>query len=202
MKETYQHLIKGIVYASVLIFIIVSVVSGHNQNICISKIWSDIGTTSAIVALLTFVFNRWLWKIPFLGKWLNTPNLNGEWEGEITYKREKESGELVTYKDKVSVHIEQTYLSIIFKSKFSKSESCSYCASFVHDSQMGTDCLSFQYYNTPNMSERQGTNICGLDRHIGSSIMKVDWNSIDQLQGEYWTDRPTRGEMKIKKIKE
>lgn len=201
MKDNLKSFIKIISQAACVILVGLMLIQDHFKTFDFCTIINDIGDTVAITMLFAWVFNEYIWKIPCVGKRLRVPNLNGLWTGQIKYRRKTDNNTFDDCQDKVSVTIKQTFISIYFKSQFSNSKSCSYNAAFVYDTLTKEDTLCFFYRNVPNMDKRKGTDVDGLERHCGSSAMKIDWDDLDSLKGTYWTDRPTRGEMEIKRKK-
>lgn len=85
MQKNYKTFIECIVVSAIVVFLIIHFAIRRYDNGSIwelETLWGDIGYTSAIVCGLAILFNWVLWRIPFVGRWLHTPNISGEWSGK------------------------------------------------------------------------------------------------------------------------
>ena len=81
--KQFIQIIGGLLIA---LFIIIELVSGHFGQLDAKLLWEDFGTCMSVVLIITFCFDRWLWRLPVFQKWLVPfPCLAGEWEGHIFY---------------------------------------------------------------------------------------------------------------------
>lgn len=148
---------------------------------------------SSVIAFVT-VFERWLWKWSFFHPWLVTvPNLIGVYKGELdsywiapttTTKRGITPAFLV---------VRQTLSGIHVRLYTAESESCSVFGSFVAGSD-GTHELLYTYRNEPRLEVRTQSPI-----HYGGVRLAIG-QKTEQLDGSYWTDRRSTGEMKFRRI--
>jgi hypothetical protein len=73
--------VTAIIYAAVFIWAIALLVTGQKLS---SDLLRPLSTVTSIVALLSIVFELWLWKLPFLHGWLvKRPVLTGTWRAEL-----------------------------------------------------------------------------------------------------------------------
>lgn len=85
MHKNLKTYISWIVWIAIIVFLIIHFVCRSYTNGSpwdIETLAGDIGYTATGVGFLAWLFNRWLWRIPCLGRKLHTPNLNGTWEGK------------------------------------------------------------------------------------------------------------------------
>lgn len=196
MQKNYKTLVKGIVVCSLVIYVIIILLFRRQGTYSIETLFGDIGYTSSIVLLLVIVFNRFFWKIGFVGKLLKTPNLNGVWEG--TGHSNYNGG--IDYP--VKLKIKQTFLNTNIHAVFEKSESDSFNAVFINDETRDITHLIYSYQNDPKLDYRdkaeegkQG----GLNIHYGTVRLKIDFDDLTHLTGHYWNDRKYTGTLKLTK---
>ena len=102
-------------------FLLIRLIFGHIEDFSIGLLWGDISSSISITAIIVFVFEKWLWKLPIFRGWLVPfPSLSGEWIGSISYKWNNEDNR----KD-ISIIIHQSFLriQIIMETDESKSRS-------------------------------------------------------------------------------
>lgn len=174
--------------ASVLIWCMVLIITG-TKFVLNWVAFKHLPTVFSIDMFLFWVFTRWGWKWKRLQGWLVPfPNLNGVWTGKIqslwkgTDKKEEFN---------ITLTIKQTFLSVHCGIKTVESESESYSAAFIVNSETGKKRLVYNYYNKPRASVR--------DRsipHDGTALLNITTDGVNiRLEGEYWTSRQSSGEV-------
>lgn len=146
-----------------------------------------------VYAILSYVFTKWLWRVPLLQGWLVPfPDLQGTWQGEIrsTWRDPKTDQKLPPLP--VILVIKQSFLSISCAMHTRESESYSTAAQISQDED-GTLRLSFNYTNRPKASVRDR-----ISMHDGAAILRIVRGNNRLLQGEYWTSRRTTGDISLK----
>ena len=152
---------------------------------------------SGIILLILYIYNRWLWEYPVLNYLVDVPNLNGEYKGTIEYNY-KDSDEI----KECFAEIKQTASHIRIKSFFTKKDenstiSLSKGAFFLKDS-LGDYCLGFYYQNLGSckngdtLNQHEGFNYLSIKIEKGKTV----------LEGYYFTNRGTKGCIKLIKTKE
>jgi hypothetical protein len=148
----------------------------------------------SIYDLLFGIFDKWFWRWRYLKKWniVKTPNLNGEWSGEL-----RSSFDTHSSKVKVTLKISQTWTKIRILLFADQSSSHSVVANVMIDSPEGK-CLIYQYENEPKSNAVETMHI-----HRGTTtlIFNEDENI---LKGEYYSgrDRQKFGSLYFSKIKD
>ncbi len=152
-------------------------------------IFVGIGKASIISTVLTTFFNKFLWKWRLLNGWLvDIPNIGGNWRGKLFYSFEGNK-----FEKEATITIKQTYLETSIKIKTNESWSDSVCCDFVFDSS-GNNCqLIYNYYNEPLLSIRDRSQI-----HYGTAKFVISDDCLS-MNGYYWTDRQSQGEMILTK---
>ncbi|WP_339923940.1 hypothetical protein [uncultured Cyclobacterium sp.] len=152
---------------------------------------THISTTISINVILWTLFIKWAWKWKMFYPWLVPfPNLSGEWEGELKSNWKEKSLDPIPTEIKIS----QTFFNVQVKIKTNESRSHSIGASFDIDKDRGLEQLIYSYINTPKSSVRERSEI-----HYGSTILVFEDFKVNEMEGQYWTDRETTGEIKLKR---
>jgi hypothetical protein len=155
------------------------------------------GTLTAIPVFglfiaIFFAFDKALWKIGFLRRFLLVPDLNGRYEclGRTVLRR----GEPSDIRWQAEVSISQSWSKILIHLRTEQSSSVSVAASIRSIQGVGYRVL-YQYDNAPNVDESE------LARHTGLVELefKPDTNSAT---GNYFTDqyRQTSGTLSLRRI--
>lgn len=177
--------IKPFLWASVIVVVIsYYIISTWFSN----GLFSDISKTVTIIALIWFLYVKWLWRFCIYIKLLPYPYLGYQWEGKLhsTY----EGG--VTVKIKVTIKHRLFNSSICLETDESKSISNSF--TFDIDEERGLNRIIYTYHNVPNAIARKHSEI-----HFGTAMLSIkDKGQI--LEGNYWTDRGTTGTIILHRI--
>lgn len=158
--------------------------------------WSSIPATVipvfAFFGGLYWLFNKHLWKISFLRRFLLVPDLNGKWsiDGKTSLKEGKEAD----YVWGGEITVTQSWSKILIHIKTKQSSSKSVSASIHLDEGIGYKLL-YQYENIPNADELE------LLKHSGTAELLFDLECLT-ANGHYYTDRHrnTVGTMKLRKV--
>jgi hypothetical protein len=157
-----------------------------------SKILGVVPT--AIVALFA-IFDGWLWGLGPIKRLVKRPNLNGTWKGTLTSLRADNTGQEVAHHPiPIFLVIRQSYLdlSITLLSKESRSRSI---AALMQTNHPDDFTAYYHYTNIPGMAVRDRS-----PAHDGGAKLDITGVSPVALDGEYWTDRRTRGIFSVKRV--
>lgn len=133
----------------------------------------------AVFSLIYWSFNRYLWKVAWLRRFLLVPDLNGTWEciGKTALK----NGRPADFDWNGTIQITQSWSRLLIHLRTAQSESKSVAASISHEPGVGYRLL-YEYGNAPNADELD------LQKHSGSAeIMFAEDCSTGE--GHYFTDR-------------
>lgn len=141
--------------------------------------------------LLVVIFDRWLWKVPRIFKFHRRPVLGGTWRVEL--RPDKDSlippggnwGPIEGY-----LVIEQTYWSIAIRQYTAESASESRATSWLTKTEASPVVLNFTYDNVPKRE-----HIARSQRHVGACELRTAPGRPSTLEGVYFTDRFTAGDM-------
>ena len=150
----------------------------------------EIPEAIALYAVISIIFIKWIWRWPIWQSWLvKIPDLEGTWHGKL----------LSDYVDpKTQKTIAPIPATLVIKQDFSKidcvlmtKESESYAVSANFNRAHGEDLyLAYSYTNRPKTNIRDRSPI-----HDGAALLKIIKKPTPALEGEYWTNRKTKGEM-------
>lgn len=177
-----------------LAFIVYSIIFLATQNldsIDFHKAITHVSTTISINIILWMIFIAWGWKLKIFYPWLVPfPNLSGDWKGTIKSNWKDKELEPIP----IEVSITQNFFNVQVRIKTKESRSYSIGASFDIDNERGFQQLFYTYLNTPKAGVRERSEI-----HYGSTILNFDGFKVTKMDGEYWTDRETTGEITLNK---
>lgn len=190
-----KHNIRIFAFAILgLAFIVYSIIFLLTQNldsIDFHKAITHVSTTISINIILWMIFIAWGWKQKIFYPWLVPfPNLSGDWEGTIKSNWKEKELEPIP----IEVSITQNFFNVQVRIKTKESRSYSIGASFDIDNERGFQQLFYTYLNTPKAGVRERSEI-----HYGSTILNFDGFKVTKMDGEYWTDRETTGEITLTK---
>ena len=174
-----------IVYATIFLL------TQNLESIDFHKALTHVSTTISINIILWMIFIAWAWKFKIFYPWLVPfPNLSGDWEGTIKSNWKEKELEPIP----LEVSITQNFFNVQVRIKTKESRSYSIGASFDIDNERGFKQLFYTYLNTPKAGVRERSEI-----HYGSTILNFDGFKVTKMDGEYWTDRETTGEITLTK---
>lgn len=180
--------VKAIIYAAVAVWAIVLLVTGQKLS---SDLLRPLSTVTSVVVLLAIGFELWLWKLPFLHGWLvKRPVLTGTWRAELRSNWKDASGAVIPPIEGYVV-IRQTFLNLSLR-LLTKESSSHLVGTEIVCSVDGQYCVSGVYRNEPRYQDRSHSEI-----HFGAVWLQVIDTPVQMLEGHYWTDRNTAGEMKL-----
>jgi hypothetical protein len=152
------------------------------------------GLVVSITMLVVFVFNKycWAWKV-FRGWYVKRPDLRGTWKAELQSSwTNPETSQPVPPITAYAV-IRQTLTSMSLR-LFTKESKSVLIAHSIEIQEADDLCkLVGVYRNEPNI-ELQGVR---SEIHYGAFSLEIHGEPVAELEGHYWTDRGTKGRMRI-----
>ena len=178
--------------------IILSLVLAYCTSLIIIKMswnnfwWLDIPSVFGYYGILNYFLNKYVWKWKKIRSilFINTPNLNGIWQGNLSSSFNNH-----TQKINVKVNIKQslTKMAISFESEQSRGHSI--IATLLID-DVGSRALRYEYLNEPKIDSPETMHM-----HRGTShLILVDDHTLD---GDYYSgrDRVQRGLINLRRNK-
>src|SRR5262249_39835583 len=137
--------------------------------------------------------DHFLWRIPGVGRKLSKrPDIRGTWRGQLASNWENpETGQRIDPDPEVYLVVRQTFWSVSANLITKESKSCSTTAT-IEDDGCGQYQFVAQDRNTPRASVRERSEV-----HHGSFKLDIGGEPVDRLEGYYWTDRNTMGELEF-----
>lgn len=183
IQVNYRSIIWCAVFVIVTLFALF-LFPWHLNEITLVDIWTAIGKTVTISFIIFTLFIKRFWRYKLFKFIIPIPYLGGEWEGVIKYNWNDHSCE-----KKIKLTIRQSLFHVLFIIETDESVSRSCSASFNIDELRGENEVIYSYSNQPSIRNRSKSPI-----HFGAARLTICDNN-SKLQGYYWTDRKTIGEL-------
>lgn len=159
-----------------------------------SELFAPIGAAGAAASLFVLAFDHFLWRLPKVGRrFSKRPDMRGTWRGRLASNWiNPETGQRIDPDPEVYLVVRQTFWSVTANLITKESKSCSTTAT-IEDDGCGQYQFVAQYRNTPRASVRERSEV-----HHGSFKLDIAGEPVGQLEGYYWTDRNTMGELNFR----
>lgn len=154
-------------------------------------------TPMTIFGVFYFLFNKYIWKWKVVNKFLEVPNINGQYEGLLKSTYIDKKTDKCVEPIRMTLKVNQTFDGIKFFSNFpdTPSSSASNIGGLI-SFEDGVAEFIFAYSNKSRDITIEN------DRHDGMNILR--FNIVEgSVQGEYFNNRgkkPNKGTMELKKI--
>ena len=181
--------VKAIIYTAVAAWAIILLVTGQQIT---SDLLRPLSAVTSFVVLLAIAFELWLWKLPILHGWLvKRPVIEGTWRAEVCSNWKDPATGAVIPPVEGYVVIRQSLLNLSLR-LLTKESSSRLVGTEIVCSVDGLYCVSGVYENEPRFQVRSRSEI-----HYGAVWLQVIQTPVKMLEGHYWTDRNTAGEMRL-----
>lgn len=189
------HALLNRTTVSILLIIALAVWGGFLWLLGIELTWDHLQPYSFTLATITsclWLFDRYIWRIWPIHKFVQRPDLNGTWRVSLQSSyRVPGSEEPVAAVNGFAV-IRQTFSSMSMRLMTEQAESFLVASSFdIHSD--GTTFVYGAYQSDPSIHLRSGIS----EIHYGSFRYKVIGRPPNQISGHYWTDRNTNGSISL-----
>lgn len=160
--------------------------------------WQSLGffyKAITIDLMLFAIYVKWLWKLPVFQGWLvKKPDLEGTWNGYLESTWIDPNTGIKKPPKMIQLVIRQNFLNINCTLLTQESVSRSLSAKFNIEEITGVRELVYTYINQPDVMIRQRSEI-----HQGTAMLQIIGKPPTKLNGEYWTNRRTTGNMSLTK---
>jgi len=144
-----------------------------------------LGIVSSVMVAAITVFNRWLWRLPPVVRILRTgPVLRGTWKGELISTHDN-------VRRTVYLAVRQTFAEIEVRMLTEESTSETSSCQLMRKAE-GLSVLEYSYGNVPRATVRDRSEV-----HFGAARLECTGQQPTRIEGAYWTDRRTTGEMDL-----
>jgi hypothetical protein len=193
MKNIRREVAIYIQLAS-LVIIWVSVLFASGVELKIN--WEALKKLPEVVSiyfLFQLLFTSWAWRLPIFQGWLVPfPDLQGTWAGTLHSTWPDPSTSRSAPPVPIIIVIRQSYSSISCVMHSKDSTSFSSAAQVLGEEDGLPLRLSFNYSNRPKASMREESQM-----HDGATILRIVKHPERVLEGDYWTDRKTTGDLQV-----
>lgn len=193
MKNIKQELL---VWIQLIAFIVIWAIILYISKIEYRISWEAIKKLPEVVTvyiILHFIFNKWLWRMPQFQGWLVIfPDLQGTWQGKLKTTWSDPSTKTTPSPIPVILVIKQSFISISCVMYTQESTSYSNAALLIEDENSGVKKIIYTYINRPRVIVRDRSVV-----HDGTVILRIITTPERSLQGEYWTNRRTAGDISL-----
>lgn len=152
--------------------------------------------TIPLLLVLAAVHERWLWRHSWFhrSRVITTPVVIGTWRGSLeSFWVDPATGQKPDVKT-VYLTIRQTATTINVRLLTNESAS-EQLAGTVAKSESGYPAISYNYRNRPDLKFRKD----GVSPiHYGGAVIEIVGDPATGLNGEYWTDRNSRGQFRFR----
>lgn len=183
------------VFIQAIVFVVAGIylIAFLARGLPTTELFAPIGAASSVASLLVLAFDHFLWRLPKAGRrFSKRPDIRGTWRGRLASNWiNPETGQRIDPDPEVYLVVRQTFWSVTANLITKESKSCSTTAT-IEDDGCGQYQFVAQYRNTPRASVRERSEV-----HHGSFKLDVGGEPVDRLEGYYWTDRNTMGELEF-----
>ena len=149
------------------------------------------------LALLALAFDLWLWKLKGVHRLVGRPRVDGTWLGTIQpHPDSRIPADGNRGPIPAALVIEQTYWSMSVALLTAESTSTSLSAVVRADGDSrGRYVLAYTYRNAPGQEHRPRSS-----PHAGAALLQIAGPTPTALNGTYWTDRLTAGDLRLHRV--
>jgi hypothetical protein len=151
----------------------------------------DVSKVMPAVLVGIALYERWGWRLPFLHPHVvGQPIILGTWRGDLEslWPDPARGGQHPPIKT-AYLTIRQTLTTVEVRLLSDESAS-DQMAGAVKRLPNRIWVVSYTYANTPDIDRRKGS-----PPHLGGALLKIFGDPADRLEGEYWTDRDSKGKL-------
>lgn len=174
------------------IWFILAIISGLDLSIA-GDFFSLVPKVVTVDLFFIILFSKWGWKFKIFRGWLVPyPNLNGSWVGHI-YSNwiNPDTGQLPA-PIPTMLTVKQTFFNISCVIFTGEMKSYSFLEGFVIHPERQLKQLSYVYTSKPSLSVSDRSS-----PHDGAVLFDIVEKPKLKLNGRYWTDRKTTGEINL-----
>lgn len=184
-----QIQLSALLIGAAIIWGVLLILDGVSVSVQFLK---PLSTVTGVLVLLLAFFERWAWRLPLLYPWfVSVPNLQGTWKGQLTSTWVDPKTYSQIPPREAYLVIKQTFSAIHIRLITNESSSESLAGKIMRNSDGAID-IAATYRNTPKILMREKSPI-----HFGGLLMHVHGQPPHTLEGQYWTDRGTQGEIQF-----
>ncbi|SRR6266849_6026472 len=181
--------IKIAVFLSVFLLVLVLYLQGQS---IIKPSFDAVSWIATIVVFALVLWDKWVWRWKFLYPLSQKPDVRGTWKAELNSFWVDPKTNQMRGKIEVYIVFRQTFSKLDIRLFSSESSSVSLSANVCTDDE-GVHTIATTYLNTPSLEHLSHSPIS----HGGMLLNVRGGKVVKQIDGKYWTDRLSRGELKM-----
>lgn len=187
-----KNYIYVLIAVSFVIFFILASLSDLDLSLA-KDFFSLVPKVVSIDLILVTIFTKWGWKLKFFKGWLVPfPNLNGSWVGYINSDWINPETEKSIEEIPVLLTVNQSFFHISFTMHTSEMKSHSVSEGFNINNKKQVKQVSYIYTSKPRIVLKERSL-----SHDGAVVFDIINQDNKKLEGRYWTERKTTGEIKL-----
>jgi len=189
----YKNLVRGTAVVVGLVYSAVLFLSGIELDTPAKRVLALI---PSIAPLAIVAYDKWVWRWKFIQKLNHRPRVDGLWKATLVPDDESHiPSEVPRGPIEVYIVIEQSYWTLSITQFSKESRSYSRTSTFIRHGESNHTSLSYLYDNVPRQEHRRRS-----PRHVGACEFSTPQGSPTRLEGHYFTDRYTQGEMTLELV--
>lgn len=175
----------------VLLISVICFITSSSQDKILIVVWRSFSTAIMFATILFSAFYQWIWRLGPIAQWLGKPVIGGVWIGKIAsdYQRTPEQPRM---EKPIVFVIRQTFLTLTIQSFTDYQIGVSKVEAILLEPKTNVTRLSY-VFELENEYSGPSTVV------NGAGILKL-LSSDKILKGDYWTNTPTHGTLKLKNI--
>jgi hypothetical protein len=188
--------LKAFIYILLIFSAILWFALAFFGGLSLSNLWAFLRLLPKVATLdllLWSLFAKWGWRWRIFRGWLVPfPNLGGTWQGDIRSNWIDKQADTKPAAIPAILSIKQTFGKISCVLRTAEMVSHSYVEGFAIDRDRQLKQLTFSYTSRPKPSVRERSS-----PHDGTIVFDLIGKPVSKLEGRYWTDRETTGEINL-----
>lgn len=177
---------------SALAWFLLAYISGLDLS-KVKDFFSLVPKVVSIDLLVIAIFVKWGWKIKIFRGWLVPfPDLNGSWIGFIYTDWKNPTTGKKPPPIPAMLTVNQSFFHFSCVMRTGEMESSSYSEGFLIDPDRQIKSVAYSYTSKPRLSLNERSI-----PHDGTAVFQIIENPKQKLVGRYWTERLTKGEIKL-----
>lgn len=147
-----------------------------------------------VISIALVTFDRWLWRWPFVRSVVGRPDLEGTYWGVIRSEWVNPETGQKPAPIPAAIVVKQSYTGLVL-TLFTAESASSTIAATLDEGLDGRFAVAGLYRNEPRLSVQERSRM-----HHGGLRLNVAGEAGERLDGSYWTDRGTQGEMAFSRV--
>ncbi len=183
-------LLKALIAVCGLTWLVLLVIQGTVE--ASRQLWVPFGSVVTVASVVVWIFDRWLWSWWACSLVMRRADLRGTWRGELVSEWVNPKTGTTLPPIAVAMSVTQTASALYLRQFTAESESETVAASVLSEAD-GAESVAVVYRNEPKGVLRERSPI-----HFGGMRLRV--TGEEEISGEYWTDRNSRGQLTLGRI--